>query len=304
MSKGKGKSVSEIRMIPIDRINVLNPRVRNQKIFYDIAINITKVGLKRPITVTPCRSKAEGKDYDLVCGQGRMEAFLACGQKEIPAIIIDASEEEALLKSLVENLARRQHRAGDLLRGIEVLRKNGYKSRDIAEKTGLSGDYVQGLVNLMEKGEERLLAAVEAGRMPVVLALRIAENPEDEQRALQEAYESKLLRGNRLLLAKQLIDTRRKRGKSFKSETGRKRVKSDIAITTKAIVEAFQRDADRKQSLTRKADIANNRLLFIVEALRQLRQEEAFRNLLRAENLPTMPKPIAALLSETGDLHA
>ena len=303
MTKGKGKTVSEIKMIPIERINILNPRARNQKIFYDIAINMTKVGMKRPITVTPTRSRAEGKDYDLVCGQGRMEAFVACGQKEIAAIIIDASEEEALLKSLVENLARRQHRAGDLLHGIEVLRKNGYKARDIAEKTGLSGDYVQGLVNLMEKGEERLLAAVEAGRMPVALACRIAENPEDEQRALQEAYESKLLRGNRLLLAKQLIDTRRKRGKTFKDETGRKRAKSDVHITSKAIVDAFQRDADRKQSLTRKADIAHSRLLFIVEAMRQLRHEDAFVNLLRAEGLPSMPKPVAALLNEKGDIH-
>lgn len=304
MSKGKGKTVSEIKMIPIERINILNPRVRNQKIFYDIAINMTKVGMKRPITVTPSRSKAEGKDYDLVCGQGRMEAFLACGQKEIPAIIIDASEEEALLKSLVENLARRQHRAGDLLHGIEVLRKNGYKAREIAEKTGLTSDYVQGLVNLMEKGEERLLAAVEAGKMPVALALRIAENPEDEQRALHEAYENNLLRGNRLLKAKELIDTRRRRGKTFKDETGRKRVKSDIKITSKAIVEAFQRDADRKQSLTRKAEIANSRLLFIVESLRQLRKEEAFVNLLRAEGLPSMPKPVAALLDEKDNLHA
>lgn len=304
MSKGKGKTVSEIKMIPIERINVLNPRVRNQKIFYDIAINMTKVGMKRPITVTPTRSKAEGKDYDLVCGQGRMEAFLACGQKQIPAVIIDASEEEALLKSLVENLARRQRRAGDLLRGIEVLRKNGYKARDIAEKTGLSPDYVQGLVNLMDKGEERLLAAVEMGKMPVVLALRIAENPEDEQRALQEAYENKLLRGNRLLRAKELIDTRRRRGKTFKDETGRKRAKSDVKITSKAIVDVFQRDAERKQSLTRKADIVNSRLLFIVEALRQLRKEDAFVNLLRAEGLPSMPKPVAALLDEKDNLHA
>lgn len=303
MNKGKGKRASEIKMIQVDRINILNPRARNQKIFHDIAVNITQVGLKRPITVTPCRSSAQDKDYDLICGQGRLEAFLACGQKEIPAIVIDASEEQALIMSLVENLARRQHRASDLLHGIEVLQKNGYNGKTIAEKTGLSLDYVNGLLNLMAKGEERLLAAVETGQMPIALAIRIAENPEDEQRALREAYESKQLRGNKLLIAKRLIDTRRRRGKTFSDESGRKRIKSDVVITSQSILKVYQREVDRKRLLTRKADVVNNRLLFITEALRQLLEEDSFKNLLRAEGLTTLPKPLAALMDEKGHLH-
>jgi ParB family chromosome partitioning protein len=39
----------------------------------------------------------DGKSYDLVCGQGRLEAFVALGQTEIPAIIKDASREECFL---------------------------------------------------------------------------------------------------------------------------------------------------------------------------------------------------------------
>lgn len=122
MTKGKGKRESQIKMIPIDKINILNPRARNQKVFLDIATNMTQVGLKRPITVTPCLSGAEGKEYDLICGQGRIEAFLTCGQTEIPAIVIDANEEQALIMGLVENLARRQHRATDLLQGVDPVR--------------------------------------------------------------------------------------------------------------------------------------------------------------------------------------
>jgi ParB family chromosome partitioning protein len=110
MTKRKARA-SEIKMIPIEKINILNPRVRNQKVFLEIATNMTQVGMKRPITVTPSRAKVDGKEYDLICGQGRIEAFVACGQTEIPAIVIDASEEQALIMSLVENLARRQHRA-------------------------------------------------------------------------------------------------------------------------------------------------------------------------------------------------
>lgn len=298
MNKGKGKRETKIKIIPIDKINILNPRVRNQKIFHDIAVNITKVGLKRPITVTPSKSGADGKIYDLVCGQGRLEAFVGCGQTEIPAIIIDATEEQALVMSLVENLARRQHRASDLLRGIEILQKQDYDARAIAKKTGLSEEYVEGIINLMGRGEERLLSAVEAGNMPIALAIRISESPGEEQRALQEAYETKQLRGNRLLMAKKLLDTRRRRGKAFIDETGRKRDAHEKGVTTQSILKVYQKEVDRKRLLARKANVTSTKLIFITEAMRELLQEESFKNLLRAEGLITLPKPLAGLLDE------
>ena len=162
-----------IRMIPIEQINILNPRVRNPKLFDSIVQNIAKVGLKSPITVMPCRSKAEGKEYDLVCGQGRLEAFMACGQKMIPAMVINASEEQALIMSLVENLARRRHKPMELLQGVEILRKQGYDAKTIALKIGHTMDYTSNVIALLEQGEERLVTAVEAGHIPITLAINI-----------------------------------------------------------------------------------------------------------------------------------
>ena len=40
-----------------------------------------------------------------------------------------------------------------------------------------------------------------------------------------------------------------------------------------------------------------NRLLFVVEAMRQLLADENFVTLLRAEGLATMPRPLAALVA-------
>ena len=94
-----------IETILIDRITVLNPRVRDARKFAEIVESIDKVGLKQPIKV----SRTTGADgevaYNLVCGQGRMEAFLALGQTEIPAIVTDLSEQDSLIESLVENIA-------------------------------------------------------------------------------------------------------------------------------------------------------------------------------------------------------
>ena len=187
-----------VQMIPVDSIHILNPRVRNPKIFDGIVHNMTQVGMKRPITVMPRRSNAEGKSFDLVCGQGRLEAFLACGQKMIPAMVIDASEEQALIMSLVENVARRKHKPMELLQGVEILRSQGYDSKAIASKIGHKTDYVNDIIKLIDHGEERLVAAVEAGHMPVMLAINIAMAPQDEQQAIQEAYESKQLSGHKL----------------------------------------------------------------------------------------------------------
>ena len=45
--------MSALQMIPMDRIEVLNPRERNNRIFEVIVGNIKTLGLKKPVTVTP-----------------------------------------------------------------------------------------------------------------------------------------------------------------------------------------------------------------------------------------------------------
>ena len=123
------KTKPPMKMIAINKINILNPRIRNQRIFHAMLENIVQVGLKRPITVKR-GSNSEGKDYDLVCGQGRVEAFIARGQKQIPAVILDTSEVEALVMGLEENLTRRPQRPIELLHGIEILRNQGYSNKE------------------------------------------------------------------------------------------------------------------------------------------------------------------------------
>jgi ParB family transcriptional regulator, chromosome partitioning protein len=168
------KPAQKVEMIPIERITVINPRLRNKKIFKSIVDNIAKVGLKRPITVTR-RVEADGPYYDLVCGQGRLEAFQELGEERVPALVVAADKEDCLVASLVENCARRQHQAIDLLQDIGAMRKRGYGDPEIARRTGLSYDYVHQVAHLLENGEQRLLRAVESGYLPISVAIEIAE---------------------------------------------------------------------------------------------------------------------------------
>jgi ParB family chromosome partitioning protein len=113
----------DVQMIPIEQINVLNPRSRNKLVFQGIVSNISNIGLKKPITVALRSQPIDGKAYDLVCGEGRLNAYIALGQMEIPAIVIKATREECFLMSLVENVARRMHSPVELLRGSALSKR-------------------------------------------------------------------------------------------------------------------------------------------------------------------------------------
>ena len=162
-----------IEMIPVSSIHVLNPRVRNRRVHQEIIENIRKIGLKRPITVSRRGGGRDSPAYDLVCGQGRLEAFQQIGHAAIPAFVVNAKEEGCLIMSLVENIARRQHSGVELMREISSLHDRGYGDQEIAEKLGVTASWVNMVVGLLKKGEERLVSAVESGTIPISLAIII-----------------------------------------------------------------------------------------------------------------------------------
>lgn len=280
---------SRIELIPIDRINVLNPRVRNKRSFSLLVENIAAVGLKKPITLR-LKGDAAEPAYELICGQGRLEAMQALGQSEIPAIVSDATTEDALVRSLVENCARRQHTAMDLLQDITDMQRRGHSKTEIAKKTGLTYQYVRDITNLLTKGEQRLIQAVESGQVPITVAVDIAGSDDaGVQDALRVAYEKKLLRGRKFMAVKALVEQRRRQGKGFASP----RTKHDPALSPHALMRTYRQEADRKQSFIRKAATTRNRLVFITEALKTLLHDENFVTLLRAEGLQSFPRKLA-----------
>lgn len=288
-----------VELVSIDRVHVVNPRIRNRKVFQEIVDSIAELGLKRPIIVARRHDGADGSArYDLVCGQGRLEAYKALGQRDIPAIVVEADAEDCMVMSLVENCARRKHLAIDLLYDIEGLKRRGYAEPEIARKIGLSSEYVRGVIRLIERGEHRLLRAVESGTIPVSIAIQIADaDDEGVQAALQQAYEQNLLRGKKLLLAKRAIEGRRRLGKGLKNP-GRQRGQG-TALSSEALLRAYQDDTDRKRMLVRKAEATRDHLVFVTQALKILFSDEHFVTLLRAESLDTVPRNLVNRMSTT-----
>lgn len=285
-------------MIPISAITVLNPRSRNKRIFQELVTSIAHLGLKKPITVA---ERPDRSGYDLVCGQGRLEAFSALGETDIPAVVIDASPEDCFVMSLVENLARRQHSPLELMRNIGDLRKRGYTMAEIATKTDFSEEYVYAICYLLEHGEERLLMAVERGVIPPTVAMEIARAKDGEiQQALADAYERKALPGRQVLAIRRIIEQRANAGKKRGGGGGTPQ-RAARRVTADALVRAYRKETERQQLLSKKASITQSRLLFVVNALRRLFADEHFVTLLRAERLITLPTPLAERLGAAKD---
>jgi ParB family chromosome partitioning protein len=281
--------MDEVKMIPIDHIRILNPRHRDRKKFELIVQSIKNLGLKKPIQVgLRSAPDADGPEYDLVCGQGRIEAFTALGYKEIPAIVVEVSKEDRLLRSLVENMARRFPDPHDLLQEIERLKAQGYTNVTIGKKLDVCDTVVGGFLALKKAGEERLLDGALSGKIPMGVAMDIAKTDSAEaQRELLKAYEEKELNHSSIRVVKRLMEQRRFFGKGRGGSGSRSRKDRTSAGS---LVIAYRRESQRQQLLVRKAKICDAKLVCLVTAFAKVMADENFLTLLRAESLGTMPK--------------
>ena len=281
-----------IVLIYIEDIHILNPRVRNQIIFEEIRQNIRSVGLKRPITVAPRKDAKNGKKYDLVCGQGRLEAFIAAGETEVPAIVREVSEEDAHIMSLVENIARRNCNSLELLQSIKYLKIQGYEDDAIAAKTNLGKDYIRGIIRLLEEGEEYLVNAVEKGRIPLYQALNIAtEDDGDVQMALTEAYETGALTGKKLVALQKIISRRKHFGKRLSSLQ-----RNNAKVSAEDLIAAYEKEAKKKKQLLVKANNIKGALDYTSSVLRQLLNDVHFTNQLKAVGMNDIPQHVTDIL--------
>jgi ParB family chromosome partitioning protein len=286
-------NTQEIVNVPITEIFISNPRVRNRKKWIEIVGSISAVGLKRPITVSR-RSEptGDGKHFDLICGQGRIEAFVELGETAIPAIVTEQSREDQFLMSLVENLARPQPSNRGIFREVKVLRARGYSAEVIADKLGTDRTFTYGLVNLIERGEESLVEHVEAGRLPISVAIEIARGNDDAVSvALSEAYQSGQLRGAKLRAVRTLVAGRasQRKPKGKVTNIGNK-------VTADALVKVYEQTVQQQRALVSRAEKTNSRLLLLCTLFRQLSADPGFVALLRAENLSDMPAKLVERL--------
>jgi len=165
------------RKAPIEflRPNPRNPRKAFREDELDeLAASIRERGVIQPVIVRPVARVADA--YEIIAGERRWRAAQRAGLHDIPIVVIDVSDREALELAIVENVQRADLNALEEANGYAQLGADyKYSHADIARIVGKSRSHVANTLRLLGLPEHSraLLAAgkISAGHARALLAL-------------------------------------------------------------------------------------------------------------------------------------
>lgn len=141
--------VADQRALPIEFVIASrnNPRKDfNDDDLEDLARSIAQKGLLQPIVVRPA-----GDDrYEIVAGERRWRAAQRAGLHEVPAIIKELSDGEALEIALIENIQRSDLNPVEEARGYsQLMDEFGYTQQQLADSLGKSRSRIANTLRLL-----------------------------------------------------------------------------------------------------------------------------------------------------------
>jgi ParB family chromosome partitioning protein len=165
------------RRMPIEflRPNPRNPRKRFDDTELDeLAASIKERGVIQPVVVRPIPRVADA--YEIIAGERRWRAAQRAGRHDIPVIVVEAGDREALEIAIVENVQRADLNALEEAAGYAQLGADyGYSHGDIARVVGKSRSHVANttrLTNLPEHTRALLAGGqISAGHARALLAV-------------------------------------------------------------------------------------------------------------------------------------
>lgn len=186
----------QVVQLPVARIRPESglSRKREREGHRDLQRSIGRFGVLTPITV---RVAPDGSgDYLLVKGQGRTLACRLLGLETVPAIVVDASFNEAdkVQQFLVENVARLKMRPVDRALLIKRARQDGEETTVIAARFGVSPATVRRLLAQLENASKSEVDALRNGDLSLSMHAVVARHvdPSDMSAVLEMIADSNL----------------------------------------------------------------------------------------------------------------
>ena len=174
--KGKGQ-----KKVPTEFIkpNPRNPR----KVFHDsdledLTNSIREKGIIQPILV---RANSANPDlYELIAGERRWRAAQKVGLHEVPVIVVDVSDKEALEIAIIENVQRADLDPIEEAAGYEqLIAEFAYSQTDLAKVIGKSRPHVANTLRLtrLPEGVKQLVHSgqLSAGHARALLSVKDPE---------------------------------------------------------------------------------------------------------------------------------
>ncbi len=139
-------------LLPVEEIKPVGARQRramDRAALSELMISIAQIGLLQPILV---RRLPEG--FELIAGERRLKACRLLGYKEIPCIVVTASEERSAVMALSENLQRRPLHFLEEAERLDALLKSGFSEEQLSTVLGKNDPYLPNRLRLLKLPKE------------------------------------------------------------------------------------------------------------------------------------------------------
>ncbi|VAW24298.1 Chromosome (plasmid) partitioning protein ParB, partial [hydrothermal vent metagenome] len=139
------------KRLPVDFIiaNRRNPRSDfDPQQLEELANSIREKGVMQPLLVRP--TGGDPDTYELIAGERRWRAAQAAGLHEVPVIIRDVDDKEALELAIIENVQRADLNSIEEAMGYgELMGEYSYTQNDLAQVIGKSRSHVANTLRLL-----------------------------------------------------------------------------------------------------------------------------------------------------------
>nr|WP_321442759.1 ParB/RepB/Spo0J family partition protein [uncultured Cohaesibacter sp.] len=177
------------RRIPIEflRPNPRNPRkdfIEND--LEDLTKSVKEKGIMQPLLCRPVAGEQDS--FEIIAGERRWRAAQAAGLHELPVLIHDVNDKEALELAIIENVQRSDLNALEEALGYDqLIEEFDYTQAELADVIGKSRSHVANTLRLL-KLPESIKEYLKKGELTAghARALITAENPEDLARRIVE----------------------------------------------------------------------------------------------------------------------
>jgi len=147
----------------------------------ELAASLRERGIIQPIVVRQTRG-ASG-DYEIVAGERRWRAAQRAGLHEVPVVVIEATDAEALQLAIIENVQRADLNALEEAQGYRALIDEfGNSQEDIAKIVGKSRSYVANTLRLL-KLSDKVKAYIHGGKLSAGHARMLVGEPNADELA-------------------------------------------------------------------------------------------------------------------------
>ena len=154
MNRRRGASSEPRRadmMVPIEKIKP-NPeqprRTFTQEQLDDLAASVKEKGVIQPLIVRP-RPGSEG-EYEIVAGERRWRASQMAKLHQLPVIVREYSDTEALEVAIIENIQRADLNAIEEAAGYrDLMDRFGHTQEKVSEALGKSRSHIANLLRLL-----------------------------------------------------------------------------------------------------------------------------------------------------------